>query len=703
MLYFRKGLSILASLLLSCAALTASGKESSPATPKKGDESLAEPSNNGGKERNEKSNKEKEAVLDLTGLSIEELMATEVTSVTRSKGHTLFDSPAAVHIISPEDIRRTGHQHLAEMLRLVPGTHVARINAHTWAAAARGFNGRFNRHQLVQMDGRSLYTPVFSGVNWATQDTVIEDLEKVEVIRGPGATLWGANAVNGIINFQTKDAKDTQGLLVAGRGGTEEGGSGTVRYGGKITDQLHFRVYGKHVEHARSATKYSNYSDDWRRSQAGARFDWAHDKNHVTWQGDLYRTQAGESHPISNQATGITRDQDGEDEYRGYNGLVRWTHEFTDAHSIQVQTYLDFAQVKQPHPGIGNRQDLYTFDLDFKHVVPIGTLQKIVWGLNYRLVDFDFSDGPTFTRFDPSGRTLHTFSGFVQDTFTAIPDRLWLTVGTKLEQNPFTHFEVQPSFKTTFKVHQDHVLWGGVSRALRIPDLFDNDISVIASLGVPGSSLTLTGNPSLEAEEVISFEFGYRTQPVDWFSLDVTAFHNRFDNLLGLTSTTLVPFPPTVQVTPNNDQAGEAHGIEMAANFRITRQLRLSAHYSWFDFNASGPSGDALEGQSAANLAHARLFFDIRKDLELNAVMYYTDNTPNPTTPGVRPIIGGVDAYIRADLGLTWRPPVDNLEVSIWGTNLTDQAHKEYGPDGSLTRGGSKIRRGFFGKVTWKF
>ncbi|MBE7463635.1 MAG: TonB-dependent receptor plug domain-containing protein [Planctomycetes bacterium] len=642
----------------------------------------------------------------VTEFSLEDLMNVEVTSVSRAPGQGVFTSPAAIYVIQSEDIRRTGHQSLPELLRLVPGLHVAQIDAGLWAISSRGFNGRFNRNQLVQIDGRTVYNPTFAGVNWIAQDTLLEDLDRVEVIRGPGATLWGANAVNGIVNFETKSAKDTQGLLVSAVGGTEERVNGAVRFGGKAGKDLHYRIYAKCQARDHGEAYLGDYTDDWRRAQTGARIDWEASANdQVIWQGDAYGLKKGELHGGSDFPSGTAFVRDGEDEYDGWNAMAKWRRKLGTDHEFRLQIYASFDRQDRPHNDIEFTEDIFTFDFDYQHNRKVGR-HALVWGLNYRRVDAEFDNGPSGLVFDPSGRTTHTVSGFVQDTIEILPDTFELSVGTKVEHNPFTNLEVQPSVRTMFKPHADHVLWTAVSRAVRVPAIFDNDARVQATLGLPGTSLTLRGNRRLDPEEVVAFEFGYRARPVQWFGLDLTAFHNRYRLLIDTKSEVLSelgqPFPPGIPAEIllqfGNGYSAKTYGVELAATWTPLERLRILASYTWLDVHVSGAPGDEdEERRSPANQAQARVHYDLGDAFEFNAALYYYDNVPAPRAAN------GISAFCRADLGFTWRPPVDGLEVSLWGTNLFDASHKEYGPDRNTSPSASRIQRGVFGKVTWRW
>lgn len=626
---------------------------------------------------------------DLLKLTLEQLMDLEVISVMRTKGQTRFRTPAAVHVVSPEEIRRSGHRHMAEMLRLVPGLHIARVDAAKWAVTARGMNFRFNRLQMVQKDGRILFSPAFAGVIWEGQDTPVDDIERIEVIRGPGASLWGANTVNGVINFETKSAKKTQGLSLRGGGGTEERGFATLRYGGKATDDIYYRFYGKYLHHDHFRTYGADYTDDWDRFQGGFRFDWdGPGPDKVTWQGDVYHTRAGHSVIRPDIAAGTDLNEAGNSSFRGANFLTRWTHTFSEDNEIQLRFYYDVndAHVYENVVDVSARADAW--DLDFQHNIAVGKRHRIVWGVNGRTVDLDTrSEGPLIS-FEPTGRLSHAVSAFFQDTVSAIPDTLEFTFGSKAGYNEFSNFEVQPSVRMLFLPHRRHALWGAVSYGVRVPTDSEFDVRIQNAVA-PGVAAMFVGNKGLNPEEVWAFEGGYRTRPLDWFSLDLAVFHNRYENLL---SRNLIrPFPPLLQF--GNDQDGDSYGAELAAHWQVRDNLRISAHYSWLRMRLDGPQGLTGQGNSPQNQFHMRSFWDITPDLELNAAVYYYDNSPNQD----------VKAFWRGDVGVTWRPPVKNLELSVWGTNLFDDSHREFGPDHFLGHDAAEVERGVFMEIGWRF
>jgi len=628
---------------------------------------------------------------DLTKLTLEDLSEMEVTSVSRRPGQKLFAAPAAVTVLTPEDIRRTGHLHLPELLRLVPGMHIARFTANRWAITARGFSDIFNPAMLAQIDGRTIYSPFFAGVFWIAQDTVLEDLERVEAIRGPGATQWGANAVNGIISYTTKAAKDTQGLLVSGGGGNTEGGFGTVRFGGKAAEDLHYRVYAKLQEHASFDTGDPDYSDDWLRWQSGARFDWAprDGADTVTWQGDVYGVErAGSSLRAPNAAAGTDGEDIDDEHYGGYNALARWTHKLGEENQTQLQVYYDYFQAKAPHNEEGRGSVLRaahgTIDLDFQHSLRLDARQRLVYGLNYRTVDLEIQNG-WIVDFDPSGRRTHAISGFVQDTITAIPDKLDFTVGAKLEHNSISNFEYQPSLKATLAPHKDHLLWGSISRAVRVPSLFENDAALLVGVAAPGVPVPALPNRALEPEELWAFEAGYRAHPLSWFTLYLAAFHNRYDDLIG--SRLISALPPAFKLV--NNQRAHSSGAELTATFQPFDPWRLTATYSHLDAWSTESGAD---DSAPRHQFHVRSYLDLPHDLELNAALYHAGSVQRFKIPD----------YWRADLGIVWRP-VKDLELSVWGQNLLEDEHEEFRDDGIATRSRGRVPRSVYAKLVWRW
>ncbi|MBL1216702.1 MAG: hypothetical protein D8M59_04325 [Planctomycetes bacterium] len=623
---------------------------------------------------------------DLLNMSIEELMDIEVISVSRDQGQSLFRAPAAIFVIGPDDIRHTGHSTIPELLRLVPGMYVARIDSNKWAVSARGFNGRFNKYQLVQLDGRTLYTPGFSGVIWSVQDTMLEDIEQIEVIRGPGATLWGANAMNGIINITTLPASETQGLLWTTSTGDNTDSTLALRYGGTVSDSGHFRVYGKFSEFAKFRPAGPAYTDDWRRAQGGFRFDWGGtDDDDFTLQGDVYSAHVGESIKYVDVDAGTVSDIDGTHDFVGWNVLGRWTHRISEDSTVQVQGYFDWANWHIPYPDMQHaHQTIATVDLDFQHTLSAFDRHALVWGGNFRFVSSDYHNGGV-VQFEDTNRQITTVSGFIQDTMTIVPDRLDVVLGTKIEHNEFTFFEFQPNARVLWTPDERQTIWASVSRAVRIPSYVEDHGGVTLSAAGPGMPVRLIANRDLEPDELIAYEVGYRIRPTDRIAFDVTAYANDLDKITDVESVSLLD----LQVT--NTQDGEAYGFEGSATWEVEDNWTLSGTYSFEQMYLHGRD-ETKESDLAHHMFSIRSSLDLTEDVSLDAAWYYTDSNGYENTA----------AHHRLDVGVLWTPR-HNMEVRVWGQNLLDGHTREYSEDNYLSRGYSETERSVRAQVNIKF
>jgi len=476
---------------------------------------------------------------DLTDLSLEELMSIEVTSVSK-KEQNLFLTPAAVHVITEEDIRRSGATNIPEALRLVPGLSVAQVDTNKWAITSRGFNGLFASKLLVLIDGRSVYTPLFSGVYWDVQDTLLEDLDRIEVIRGPGATVWGANAVNGVINIITKRSEETQGSFISSGGGSQETGFAGLRYGGSVGEDLHYRIYTKYFNRGNFARSSGlEGADQWDVSRGGFRLDWkVSEKDSLTLHGDFYDGDMGQTLIFPTLSPPFTVVLDDRTQVVGGNLVGRWTRTVFDKSEIEVQTYYDRSE--RNGALLGEVRDL--FDLELKHHWSRSEGHDVVWGFGYRVTSDELRNSIVVS-LDPLSRTDHLFNGFLQDEITLAPDGLWLTVGSKFEHNSYTGWEIQPSAKLMWMPHHRHALWTGVSRAVRMPARTNSEFRInFAAYPDPTGLLTLIsifGNPDLSAEDLLAYELGYRFQPKSSLSFDVATFYNVYKDLMSTLWTTL--------------------------------------------------------------------------------------------------------------------------------------------------------------------
>jgi iron complex outermembrane receptor protein len=644
---------------------------------------------------------------DLTELSLDELVNLKVTSVSK-KPEKLAQAPAAIAVITGEDIRRSGVTTIAEALRLAPGLEVARVDSITWAISSRGFNDLFANKLLVLMDGRSVYTPLFSGVYWDVQDTLLEDIDRIEVIRGPGAALWGANAVNGVINITTKSAKETQGGLITGGAGTEERGFGSVRYGGQINDQAWYRVYAKYFNRDDSATPSGrDAGDDWDGLRGGFRVDWEHSPpNLLTLQGDIYEGTEHQNYvlPTLTPPT-YSRLQPQTIHVSGGNVLGRWTHTFDEEADLRFQAYYDRTQ-----RGLEIfSEDRDTFDLDLQIHHPFGDRQDIVWGLGYRHTDSYNIKSNFNLSFVPADRKTEEYSALVQDEISLVRDRLRLTIGSKFEHNDYTGWEIQPSGRILWTPHPKHSAWASISRAVRTPSRADIDLRLVNSVippAVPPLALpapgvvTLVGNPAKQSEILLAYEAGYRVQLHDRVTVDAAVFYNDYDRL-----TTFEPAGQDLSTLPtsiglpqafSNLSDGETYGGELAANFQVNDWWRLRASYSYLQVQlhrkrSQDPTAESGEGDDPQHQVSLRSEMDLPWQLQLDCVSRYVDSLSNRNIPG----------YAEMDVRLGWRP-TKQLEISIVGQNLLDNQHPEFrqlilGPPQA------ELQRGVYAKIIFRF
>ena len=649
-------------------------------------------------------------ILSLKKLGLADLMNIEVSTVSRTES-TMGQSAAAIFVVTPEMIRRSGATTIPELFRMVPGLEVARLDNNKWAVGARGFNQRFAGNLLVQIDGRTLYSPVFSGVYWDTVDYPLEDIERIEVIRGPGASMWGANAVNGVINIITKSAKDTQGGLVSAGSGTQERAFGGLRYGDKINDNLHYRIYGKGFTREEQFSAQGDPNDGWQRSSGGMRLDWqAGKRDTVMLEGDYFHAVAGrvDLRPLAAPPFFYTNAEN--DTTDGGNILARWTHLLDGKSSWILQAYWDRIDRKSDHGLIGLQWD--TYDVDFQHQFPLGERQTIVYGFGYRFLDAVLkrsnADNGFAITWDPAHPTRQLFSAFVQDQITLVEDTLNLTLGSKIEHNDFTGVEVQPSARLLWTPTKRQSIWTAVSRAVRTPSFLEDEVRQ-KTLTAPGSPVIgeLRGNSDLEAEDVMAYEVGYRVQATERLSFDVATFYNVYDNLIGTLPGARETNAPVVIVPANrgNTLSGSTYGAEVAATWQMTEGWRLYGAYTLLEMElhrASGlsPAAEAAEGQSPAHQLYLQSSWDLSRTVELDLIGRTVDSLSG-FNPGHAPgVSDGIDRYTTLDLRVAWKPR-SNLQLEIVGQNLLDEHHPEFGTSPVVRSPLVEIRRSVYGRLTY--
>lgn len=607
----------------------------------------------------------------LKSYTMEQLMGVDVTSVSR-RPERYGDAPASIQVITQDDIRRSGATSIPEALRLADNLQVAQIDSRNWAVSARGFNGGIANKLLVMIDGRTVYTPLFSGVFWDVQNYLLDDIDRIEVISGPGGTLWGANAVNGVINIITKRAQDTQGFLLEGAGGTELRDLGGFRYGGKISSNMFYRVYGEYFNKDGTVNSMGlDREDDWLFGQGGFRLDWDQSiQNTVTFSGDFYD---GRYHQLS-----------GPDISNGGGNLLsRWTHTFSEDSSTDLQFYYD--RTHRLEPGFFS-DDLDTYDVDFQHRFVPFERHSIVWGAGYRFTHDRVGNTPEVSFLPPElDRNLYSF--FVQDQITILTN-LEFIAGTKLDHNDWTGFEVQPSGRIAWHPAPQHLIWGAVSRAVREPSRIDRQLFSFSTNTTPPTEI-IGGGRDFVSESVIAYELGYRVELMQKLSISVSGFYNDYSRLRSIT--------PTVPAIVQNDLEGNTRGIELTADYRVTDKWRLRAGYTYLDEHIriapGGSDVDQAMGETSDPKHQGSLtsYLDLPAHLELDLRFRYVGR--------LQEIDGATPSYGELDAQLAWHAK-PNLQLAIVGQNLLHDHHPEFGTDAADR---AEIERGCYAKLTFTY
>ena len=633
----------------------------------------------------------------LKKLSLEELMNVEVTTVSRS-AERLGSAAAAVAVVTNEDIRRSGATTIAETLRGVPGLHVARRNSNSWAVAARGFSSVNSEKLLVLSDTRSLYTPLVSGVAWDVQDYLLQDIDRIEVIRGPGAALWGSNAVNGVINIITKHSRDTQDLYVEAGAGEREQVLAGARYGGTIGEDGFFRVFGKYSERDGTHHPGAQSDDSWDLAQVGFRSDFRLGvQDELMVQGATYDGEVGQIGPAITVIGRPGPTGQLTTELSGGHVLGRWRKTIDEHTRWRTRIYYDRTRRNDP----SYRDELDTIDLDVQHAFSPSGRHSILWGVNYRYTDHR-NVGKGIFNLEPATSKDRVLSGFVQDQI-AFGEHVRLTLGTKLEDNDFSGFELQPSVRVAWSATPEHTLWGAISRAARIPTRLERDIAV--DVTPPGSDpqVRLLGNDRFDSEELIAYEAGYRWQASSSFSLDLATFYNRYEGLASVELGTPFPAPDGGTIVPvesRNLTDGDAWGLEALLTYAPRENWRLTGTYSFVDLDLDPRGmdlnrGEFYEGSTPRHQASVRSLLDLPRGVQLDVHFYYVDELER--IPDI--VTGeGIDSYSKLDVRLAWQAS-EELELSIVGQNLLDRYHVEFGTPEA--RG--QIERSVYAKLAWGF
>lgn len=631
----------------------------------------------------------------LKRLSLEELSQLEITTVSKEPAPA-FRTPAAVYVVTQDMIRMSGATSIPDVLRLVPGVEVAQIDAGKWAVGIRGFQGRLSRAVQVLIDGRSVYTPLFAGVYWEIQHVMLEDVERIEVVRGPGATIWGSNAVNGVINIITKSSRDTRGMLVSAAAGNVEQGRLNWRYGGG-NERLSYRIYGSGFTRGPAFHPDDREFDDWRMGQVGFRIDFAaNDRDEFTFQGDAYGTIAGQKLVVSTFSPPAAQAIEDNGHYSGQNLRGLWRRNLSSRSDIRIQAYFD----RTDRQDLNHHEVRNTADVDFIHRTRLPR-HDVIWGVGARVSPSRFTQTVETVDFIPHEHTYALFSGFLQDEVAILPDRLALTFGSKLEHNSFSGFEVQPSVRVAWTPNNRHTLWGAVARAVRTPSRIEEGFRFSALLQ-PALPLyvRLIGDSEFDPEQLAGYEFGYRTYVRKSLILSLASFHNRYDDLLsvenGLPASETSP-PPARLVLPlhlRNGVKATTSGVELVSLWELKPWWRLGGNYSFLGLDARNKltSNDVstvgqLESDSPAHKAVVHSSFRLPGELELDLVWRHVSSLRNQR----------VDAYSTGDIRLGRRITGD-LSLDFVGRNLFQPSHAEYAGDpGGLVQ----IKRSAYLRVTW--
>ncbi len=636
-------------------------------------------------------------------LDISQLMQLTITSVAKTP-QQFSDAAAAVFVITQDDIHRSGVTSIPEALRMAPGLQVARVDSNKWAITSRGFASTFANKLLVMIDGRTVYSPAFSGVYWDVQDTLLDDIDRIEVIRGPGATVWGANAVNGVVNIITKKASDTQGGLISLGGGSHDQLMTGLRYGAAIGEAIHGRAYLSY--HKRDSFELhgtgEDANDNWDSLRGGFRLD-SQDTGEHSWtlQGDLYSNNENQTvSPFWVSDPPYLLEKKDEFEASGWNVLGRWQKELSQTSSWTVQAYYDYtnrdeAIMEQTHA---------TFDLDLQYQRQFGMRNSLVMGLGYRFVDTSFNNTSQVS-VNPGEQFENLYSGFVQDEIMLVSDRLWVTLGAKWEHNDFTGHEFQPSGRLLFKATDKQTLWAAVSHAVRTPSQFEKSgkITMAVVPVAPNDTMefTLNGSEQYSSEELTAYEGGYRWLALSSLSLDLAIFYNNYDKLQ-------VVDPESPQSFNNlyfsNNMEGSTYGVELASDWKPVNWLKLGLGYTYIGFDlevgvdSSSDLGEITEKSSPMHQFSFQSSININEELLFNLWVRYVDKLESSKELLVQG--SQVNEYLTLDANISWWLQ-KNMELILVGRNLVNSSHLEYISE--FFTPPTEVGRSVYGKLTYHF
>jgi iron complex outermembrane receptor protein len=635
----------------------------------------------------------------LGDISLEDLLAVEVTSVSK-KEEALFRAPSAIAVVTGEDIRRSGAANIPDALRLVPGLQVASVDGNKWAISARGFNSLYANKLLVLIDGRSIYNATNSGVHWDMQDLPMDEIERIEVIRGPGASLWGANAVNGVINIITKPARLTQGGAVAMSAGSLDRGSPSIRYGGRVGSETYYRVFAKYRSLGKTTPyKAGDPADDWKVGQVGFRLDAQLSPSDTLVASASY--SQGEIGNLVNVRTGLGPGDSfrstAPNEAESVNGLLRWNRVLSPTSDLFVQATFDKAHRSEAILDV----NYDVANVEFQHHVAAGR-HDVVWGVGQRLTT-DREQGTFMFSVTPASERVMLTNVFAQDEITIVPSVMSVTAGSKFEYSTLSGGSLQPSIRMSLSPTSRQNVWSAVSHAVRTPSRFELGMRLnYAAIPTPGLPvlLSILGNPDFAPERVTAFEAGYRVQPIARVQIDATAFYNRYRDLAHFEPVTFVetiPAPTHVVAGlqyANHDNA-ETHGVETLIRVQPARRWMVEASHTLFkatylDADDEEAVAEPINANSPSQQWQLKSRLTLPADVELDGTLFHVGELVGANAP----------SYSRLDIRLGWTFK-GIFEASLIGQNVLEPDHLEFDFIDGLV--GSRIPRSVAARVTWQF
>lgn len=618
---------------------------------------------------------------------------TEIFSLSKKKENA-FDAASATYVIGSEEIRRSGATSIPEALKLAPGLQVARINGNQWAISARGFNAQYSNKLLVMIDGRIIYTPVFSGVLWDVQDYIMDDIDRIEVVRGPGGTIWGANAVNGIINIITKNAAQTQGFYASQVVGDQDSSITELRFGGKTMQNDDYRIYAKRfIKGSADKTKDGTSNGDGsRQERAGFRYDVSSIKDSsLSLHGDVYSGVA--LNYFNTILQNPSRNNKGS---RGGNLVLNWDKKLSKKSNFVLNSYFDYDEFHIPVL----QRSARTYDIDFQHFYDFSKNNQFIWGLGYRRVDDNIkesdSKGTIPLDYTPNDLSSYVYSGFIQDKIGIIPDELYLTVGSKFLNNNFTGFEYQPNAKLAYYPSRNQTIWASASKAVRTPTRGEDGLTLLGG--------AQRGSQQYESEDVMAYELGYRIKPTYKTSVDISTFVNQYSNLR-----TFEDHSGGGTIADNKGY-GESYGFEVAAKWQVTNDWKLEFDYDFLKttLHIDGDSTDDTnssnmqlsEGQSPQQQFKIKSFYNITPKIEFDNILYYVDELSSSGAHANIGQAGHIPAYVTIDTRLGYLP-TRSLDLSVGIKNLLDQRHSEFKEGLANTR--TEVGRTVYARIVWQY